>query len=119
MGEEKIILYTGVNCPKCGRVRKLLRAFANEHNLKEGVDFVEKLIDGENLKTGETTVDDTKIIVVSDEKEVIGKNCVVANPNVFLEALQHQIASVPAIYYKEKVVFGDDITLEKIEELFS
>jgi len=119
---EKLILYTGVNCPKCGRVRRLLRAFATSHNLKEGVDFVEKLVDGENIPTGKTTIDGIEMNIVSDEKHInadVGENFAVANQEVFIEALQHQIASVPAIYYKEKVIFGDDITLSALQQWLS
>ncbi|NCO84789.1 MAG: hypothetical protein COW47_02195 [Candidatus Huberarchaeum crystalense] len=115
---EKLILYTGVHCPKCLRARKIVRSFADANNLKEGIDFVEKLIDGENLPIGEIELENMKLKIVSNESQVNGKFCVVANPDVFLEALQYQIASVPAIYYKGIIVFGDDICEEKLKEIY-
>ncbi|PKM92031.1 MAG: hypothetical protein CVU81_02695 [Euryarchaeota archaeon HGW-Euryarchaeota-1] len=84
---EKIILYTGVQCPRCPRARAILRDFAKANGLKESIDFVEKTIGGEDKA-------------------------------VFFEALQRQIASVPAIYYKGVVVFGDEICEEKLKKLF-
>lgn len=121
---EKLILYTGTNCPHCGRVRKLLREFAASHSKKEGVDFVEKLIDGEKLQPGEYTFDGIETVVVSSEDEVAdkaistGKNVAVANKDVFFEALQRQIASTPSIYYKGKILLSDNITESSLQELF-
>lgn len=46
----KLILYTGVKCPKCPGSRKVVREVANELGWKEGTDFVEKIVDSDNVK---------------------------------------------------------------------
>jgi len=114
----KIILFTAKKCPKCPAARKVLREAASELNLKEGPDFVEKIIDGADLPEGEMELEGTKYHIVKSESGIKESPSAVAD-DFMVEALTYQIASTPSIVIDEEPVFISNIPSkeELIEEI--
>ncbi len=123
----KLILFTGINCPKCPNARKLVRQAAKELGWIEGKDFVEKLIDGQDLKTPSITeLEGNKLHVVSSEDEITKDNvpAAIGGKDLTVEALMYQIASTPSIVINERAVFKGEVPskdellkeIKKVEE---
>ncbi|MEM3412122.1 MAG: thioredoxin family protein [archaeon] len=111
----KIILYTGIHCPKCPTVRKNLREACSELGLVEGKDFIEKIIDCQ--ETGEKDIEGTKYYLVADESLIKNIPAAVVGEDVILEALTHQVASVPSIVINGEPVFiGDTPGKEELKK---
>ena len=103
-------MYTGIKCPKCPEARRVVREVVKEVGLKEGKDFVEKLIDGDNLKPGSAAdIEGDVLNVYSSVDEIKKTPAVVANSDVVLEALTHQIASTPGIVVDDEVVSTGEV----------
>ena len=109
----KLILYTGVKCPKCPGARKVVREVANELGWKEGVDFVEKIVDGSNLRkenlSNVVEIEGEKFYVVKDASEIKETPAAVINDDVMIEALTYQIASTPSIVINGEAVFIGEV----------
>jgi len=108
----KLTLYTGISCPKCPKARELLRQVAMEAGLVEGRDFVEKLIDGESIKTEQIMeIEGQRFHIVQDESKITPEitPCIVAGQDFSLEALMFQIASVPSLVLDEQTIFKGDV----------
>ncbi len=103
----KLILYTGILCPKCPAARKVVREVAKELGWKEGKDFVEKLIDGKDLKPGEGELEGEKYFFVNSPEEITPEKTPAAlvGEDFSLEALTYQVASTPSIVIDEEAVF--------------
>jgi len=104
----KLVLFTGVHCPKCPQARMVVRQAAKELGWIEGKDFVEKLIDGQNLKTPSIVeIEGSKMHIVSSEDEITTGNipAAICGKDLAVEALMYQIASSPAIVINERAVF--------------
>lgn len=99
-----LILYTSTKCPNCPAARNIVREVGKELNWKEGVDFIEKLIDGENIKSGEIEMEGT-IFKAVEKIEEIKENSVLVGEDFSIEALMYQVASTPAIVINEEAVF--------------
>ncbi|MCK4634816.1 MAG: hypothetical protein KAT37_02995 [Candidatus Aenigmarchaeota archaeon] len=106
-----LILYTGTKCPKCPPARKILREVAKELDWVEGKDFVEKLIDGADLKPGEMKLEGEKYNLVTSVEEIIPDKTPAAlvGEDFSLEALMYQIASTPSFIIDEEPVFISQI----------
>ncbi len=102
-----LILYTGVKCPHCPEARKVLRDAARELKWKEGKDFVEKIIDGEDLKKGEHVLEGQKYNFVYSENEISEEKTpsAVVGKDFSMEALMHQVASTPSFVFEEEAIF--------------
>jgi hypothetical protein len=106
----KAILYTSTRCPKCPSFRKLLREAAREHNLSEGKDFVEKLIDGENAKPGQKMkLEGEEMHIVDHESKIVETPAAVGGQDFTIEALQYQIASTPALVIDDELAFIGEV----------
>ena len=104
----KLILFTGIHCPKCPQARKLIREVAKELGWIEGKEFVEKLIDGQDLKTQSVVeLEGNKMHIVYSENEITKDNvpAVIGGKDSTVEALMYQIASTPSIVIDERAVF--------------
>ena len=113
----KLILFTGTKCPKCPAARKVVREAAKELGWKEGIDFVEKLVDGSELE-GEVQLEGEKYFIVKKEKDIKETPAAVANDDVSVEALMLQIASTPSIVFNDEPIFvGEVPTKEKLLEV--
>ena len=123
----RLILFTGVKCPKCPKARKLVRQAAKELGWIEGKDFVEKLIDGQDLKTPSIVeIEGNKMHIVSSEDEITARNipAAIGGKDLTVEALMYQIVSSPAIVINERAVFKGNIPskeellkeIKKVEE---
>ncbi|ODS37212.1 MAG: hypothetical protein A7315_04225 [Candidatus Altiarchaeales archaeon WOR_SM1_79] len=107
----KLILYTGTLCPKCPKARDVVREAAKELGLIEGKDFVEKLIDGQNVAPGSVQeLDGCRMHIVGSEDEISADKtpAVVGGEDLMIEALTHQIASTPAILIDDELAFVGD-----------
>jgi hypothetical protein len=105
-----LILYTGTKCPKCPGARKVVREVAEGLGWKEGKDFVEKLIDGADMKPGVIKLEGEKYHLVSSPEDVTPENTPAALVGDFaIEALTYQIASTPSIVINEEAVFIGEI----------
>jgi len=108
----KLILFTGIHCPRCPQARKVVRQVAKELGWIEGKDFVEKLIDGQDLKTPSIAeFEGSKMHIVSSEDEIIASNipAAIGRKDLTVEALMYQIASTPAIVIDEMAVFKGEV----------
>ncbi len=113
----KLILYTGTKCHKCPAAREVVREVAKELGWKEGVDFVEKLIDGIELE-GEVELEGEKYHIVKSPEDIKESPSAVVGEDISVEALMFQIASTPSIVFNEEPVFiGDVPTKEKLLEI--
>jgi len=123
----KLILFTGINCPRCPRARNVVRQAAKELGWIEGKDFVEKLIDGQNIKTPSVVeLESNKMHIVSSEDEIIKDNipAAIGGKDLTVEALMYQIASTPSIVINERAVFKGEVPskdellkeIKKVEE---
>ena len=123
----RLILFTGVKCPKCPGARNVVRQAAKELGWIEGKDFVEKLIDGQNIKTPSVVeLEGNKVYIVSSEDEITSSNIptAIGGSDLTIEALMYQIASTPAIVINERAVFKGNIPskeellkeIKKVEE---
>jgi len=94
-----LILYTSTRCTKCPEARKVVREVAKELNWEEGKQFVEKLVDGTDLKPGPVVLEGEKYTIVNYSEQITPENspAAVVGDEVALEALTHQIASTPSI----------------------
>ncbi len=113
----RLILYTATQCPRCPVARKLVRDVAKELGMVEGRDFIEKLVDGENLKPGTIAeLDGGKIHIVASGKDIKPENtpAAVGGQDLAIEALMHQIASTPAIVIDDALAFAKTPTKEKL-----
>jgi len=114
-----LILYTAIKCPKCPEARKVVREVLNELGLKEGKDFVEKLIDGENLKPGKMEIEGENYNLVTSEDEIKETPAALVGEDFTIEALTHQIATTPSLVYiddeRDEIIFMSDVP--KKEEL--
>ena len=112
----KLILFTGTKCPKCPGARTLVREVAQELDLKEGKDFVEKLIDGGEVEVGsEAEIDGSKLWIVSSEDEIKKTPAAIGGRDLTIEALTYQIASTPAIIIDDELAFiGEMPTREEL-----
>ena len=99
-----LILYTGTKCPKCPDARKNVREVAKELGLIEGKDFVEKLIDGEELQEGMMELEGEKFLGVKGIENVKDMSVMIGE-DFSIEALMNQIASTPSIVINEEAVF--------------
>ena len=103
----KLILFTGVHCPKCPQARKVVRQAAKELGWIEGKDFVEKLIDGQDLKIPSIVeLEGNKMHIVSSEDKITASNipAAIGGKDLVVEALMYQIVSSPAIVINERAV---------------
>lgn len=101
-----LILYTGTKCPKCPPARKVVREVARELGWTEGKDFVEKLIDGADLKPGKTVLEGEKYSLVASVEDITPEKTPAALVgDFFAEALTYQIASTPSIVINEEAAF--------------
>lgn len=102
-----LTLYTGTKCPKCPPARKVLREAAKELGLVEGKDFVEKLVDGTDLKPGEMKLEGEKYNLVTSVEGITQDKTPAAlvGDDFSLEALMYQIASTPSFVIEEEAVF--------------
>ena len=112
----KLILFTGTSCPRCPEARTIVREVARELDLKEGKDFVEKLIDGSKLEVGsEAEIDGCKLWIVSSEDEIEKTPAAIGGRDLTIEALTYQIASTPAIIIDDELAFiGEVPTKEEL-----
>lgn len=102
----KLILYTGKSCPNCPLARVIVREVAHELGWKEGMEFVEKLIDGQDLKEGTIELDGKIFNTSTSEKDIAEKApAILVGEDFSIEALMHQVASTPAIVINEEPVF--------------
>lgn len=101
----KLILYTGKSCPNCPTARKVVREVAKELGLVEGRDFVEKLIDGRDLKPGNIELDGQSFNTVTSEADIEKVPAILVGEDFSIEALMHQVASTPSIVINEEPVF--------------
>ena len=106
-----LILYTSVNCPKCPKARKVVREVAKELGWIEGKQFVEKLVDGTDLKPGPIVLEGEKYTIVSYPEQITEENspAAVVGEEISLEALRYQIASTPSIVIDGVPRFISDI----------
>ena len=105
-----IILYTSTSCPKCPGFRKLLREAAGELGLKEGKDFVEKLIDGEDLTPGEkASLEGEEYYIVAKEEDITDIPAAVGGQDLTIEALLSQVASTPSLVIGGAVAFVGEV----------
>lgn len=116
---DMLILYTGTQCPKCPAARHVVREVAKELGWVEGKDFVEKLIDGQDIKPGEIELEGEKFIVVRKPEEIDASKGphVLAGEDFSIEALMYQIASTPSIVYNDEPIFIGKVPTK--EELLS
>jgi hypothetical protein len=106
----KAILYTSTSCPDCPAFRKLLREVAGELGLVEGRDFVEKLIDGENVKPGKRMNLEGMDIYIADSIVSIKETpAAIGGQDFTIEALQYQIASTPALVVDGELAFIKEV----------
>ena len=108
---KMLILYTGTHCPKCPDARKVVREVAKELGWIEGKDFVEKLIDGQDIKPGEFELEGEKFIVVKTPEEIDPQKGqhILAGDDFSIEALTYQIASTPSIVFNEQPIFNGKV----------
>ena len=94
-----LILYTSIKCPKCPGARKLVREVAKELGWIEGKQFVEKLVDGADLKPGLIVLEGENYTIVNYPEQITEEHtpAAVVGEDVSLEALMSQIASTPSI----------------------
>jgi glutaredoxin-related protein len=114
----KAILFTSTKCPNCPRFRRLLRETANELGMKEGVDFVEKLIDGDRVTPGaKVEIDGEDIHIVASAENIKETPAAIGGKDLTIEALRYQIASTPALVVDGEPAFvGEVPTKEKLLE---
>lgn len=106
----KAILFTATICPKCPQFRKLLRETAQELGLKEGKDFVEKLIDGDKVEAGSKAEIEGEEFYIADSIINIKETpAVIGGHDLTLEALQYQIASTPALVIDGEPAFVGEV----------
>ena len=108
----KAILFTSTKCPKCPRFRKMLRDAGKEIGLVEGVDFVEKLIDGDKAKPGtKMKLEGQEYYIVASEKDIKPTElpAAIGGRDCTIDALQYQIASTPALIVDEELAFIGEI----------
>lgn len=103
-----LILYTGVHCSKCPAARKVVREVAEELKWAEGKDFIEKLIDGNNLE-GTVDLEGEKYNIVKKAEDVRESPSAVVGDDIIVEALMFQIASTPSIVFNEDPIFIGEI----------
>ncbi|UCG95937.1 MAG: thioredoxin family protein [archaeon] len=96
----------------------MVREVARELGWKEGKDFVEKLIDGGNLKPGISKLEGEKYHLVSSPEDINPESTPAAIVGDFvIEALTYQIASTPSIVINEEAAFiGTIPTKEELLE---
>lgn len=114
-----LILYTASKCPKCPGARKVVRETAKELNWTEGKDFVEKLVDGAEMKPGQAVMEGEKYNLVASAQDITPQNIPAAlvGDDFALEALMYQIASTPSIVVEEEAVFVSHVPTK--EELLA
>ncbi len=118
----KITLFTATKCPNCPKFRKLLREVAQELGLKEGKDFIEKLIDGDKLTPGSKVKIEGEEFYIADSAENIKETpAAIGGQDFTIEALQYQVASTPALVVNGELAFIGDVPSkdELIEKLKS
>ncbi|MFQ6010327.1 MAG: hypothetical protein ACE5J7_04385 [Candidatus Aenigmatarchaeota archaeon] len=122
----KLVLYTGTSCSKCPRAREVVREVAKELGWTEGKEFVEKLIDGENLKEEQDIeLEGKKYHIVQNVSQITTQNvpCALAGEDYAIEALTLQVASVPSIVINGGPVFKGIVPekeqlMEEIKKVF-
>jgi len=115
----RLILYTGTHCPKCPGARVVVREAARDLGMVEGVDFVEKLIDGQSAPCGKVmNLDGMDINIVSNENEITKDNVPAAlgGEDLTIDALMHQVAATPAIVIDDELAFAKTPTKEELVE---
>lgn len=117
----KLVLYTGTRCSKCPKARELVREVARELNWKEGIDFLEKIIDGAELKPSVTNFEGQRYNLVLNPEDINTDNVPAAlvGEDFTIEALMLQIASTPSIVINDEAVFVGKIPTkeELLEEI--
>ena len=119
----KITLFTGTSCPNCPGFRKLLREVAQELGLREGKDFVEKLIDGDKLTPGtKAEIDGQEMYIVDCPENIRETPAAIGGQDLTIEALQYQVASSPTLVIDGEVVFVGEVPtreelIEKLKEV--
>lgn len=110
-----LILYTGTTCPKCPAARKIVRKVANKLGWTEGKDFVEKLVDGSELKSGKTKLEGETYNLVTSAEDITSDKTPAAlvGEDFSIEALMYQIASTPSIVINGEVAFIGQIPSEE------
>lgn len=102
----KLILYTATKCPNCPGFRRLVRETAQELGLREGKDFVEKLIDGDKVTPGTRVEIEGEEFYIADSIENIKETpAVIGGQDFTIEALQYQVASTPALVVDGELAF--------------
>ena len=120
MNKMKAVLFTSTRGPKCPKFRKILREAAKELGLVEGIDYVEKLIDGEKVKPGvKAKLEGTDYYIVDSETDIKQTElpAAIGGTDNMLEALQYQVASTPALVINDEVAFIGEIPTK--EELIN
>jgi hypothetical protein len=114
----RIILYTATKCPKCPGFRRLLREVAGELGLREGSDFIEKLIDGDKVTPGsKVELDGEEINIVNSPVDIRETPAAVGGRDFTIEALRYQIASTPALVVDGELAFtGETPSKEELLE---
>jgi len=119
----KAVLFTSTRCPKCPKFRKTLREAAKELGLTEGRDYVEKLIDGDNVTPGtKIRLEGMDYYIVNSEKEIKQTElpAAIGGTDNTLEALQYQVASTPALIVNGELAFiGDTPSKEDLIKTLS
>lgn len=106
----KAILYTSTRCPNCPPFRRLMRQVAADLGLIEGKHFVEKIIDGESLEPGNSIILDGEEIHIVDSQANIEKTpAAIGGQDFLIEALQHQVASTPALVIDGEPAFVGEL----------
>lgn len=108
----KAILFTSTRCPKCPKFRKLLREAAKELKMTEGIDYVEKLVDGEKVMPGtKVKLEGTDYYIVDSEKSIKQTElpAAVGGADNTLEALQYQVATTPALIINDELAFIGEV----------
>jgi hypothetical protein len=106
----RVILYTATKCPKCPAFRRLLREAAGELGLREGIDFVEKLIDGGRVAPGsKVELDGEELHIVNSPADIKETPAAVGGRDFTIEALRYQIASTPSLVVDGELAFVGEV----------
>lgn len=106
----KLTLYTSTRCPNCPKFRRLLREVAREMGLKEGRDFIEKLIDGDKVTPGtKIELEGEQLHIVDSARNIRETPAAVGGKDLTIEALRYQIASTPALVIDGEAAFIGEV----------
>ncbi|MEM5804338.1 MAG: hypothetical protein QXU82_00585 [Candidatus Aenigmatarchaeota archaeon] len=120
-----LVLYTATTCPKCPKARETVREVAKTLGWVEGRDFIEKLIDGENIKTEQVMeLEGKPYHIVQDASKITPQTapCALAGKDFFIEALTLNIASVPSLVLADGTIYRGELPqkdqlIEKIRNM--